>query len=65
MWCGVHEIRNTIIGQTVRSHTGFVNDVPKATTADSTRDGSKTFLLIPEAEYALIVTLFRFNMSNY
>jgi hypothetical protein len=31
MWCGVHEIRNTIIGQTVRSHTGFVNDVPKAT----------------------------------
>ena len=66
-WCGVAFIRSAIrsLVKTVRSRTGFVNDVPRAIVADSARDGSKTFLLIPKAGYALIITLFRFNMSNY
>jgi len=53
------------LAKTVRSHTGFVNDVPKAAVADSARGGSKTFLLIPKVEYALIVVLLRFNISIY
>jgi hypothetical protein len=49
--CGVAFMRFAIrsLVKTVRSHTGFVNNVRKATVADSARGVSKTFLLIPKA----------------